>query len=108
MARKDGRIEYTRGDRMPIGIYEQNPGPFTNHTISYREGDSMYLFSDGYVDQLGGTGRKTFRVVHFRKLLAGIMEKDMQEQKGILLQKHLEWKGEVDQIDDILVLGIRL
>jgi serine phosphatase RsbU (regulator of sigma subunit) len=101
-------ITQIRGDRMPIGIYEKDPEPFTDHLVQLNKGDSFYLFSDGYVDQLGGENRKTFRAVHFRKLLEEIHTKPMDEQRKILLKKHEEWKGEVEQIDDILVMGFRV
>ncbi len=97
-----------RGDRMPIGIYEQEASPFTNHKLRLQKGDSIYLFSDGYVDQLGGPRRKTYRSVHFRELLLQIQEKPMKEQKKILLEKHDNWRGKIEQIDDILVVGFRL
>ena len=96
------------GDRMPIGIYEQENTPFTNHVIKLKKNDSIYLFSDGYVDQLGGPDRKTYRVIRFRELLKGIQDKSMEEQKQLLLEEHESWKGKVEQIDDILVVGIRL
>jgi len=105
---RDHRIEHIRPDRMPIGIYEQESVPFTRQDLDLKKGDSLYLFSDGYVDQLGGPKRKTFRAVHFRKLLLGFHDIPMEEQKEILLKKHREWKGDVEQIDDILVMGIRL
>ena len=101
-------VMHIRGDRMPIGIYEQEAAPFTNHKIKLQKSDSIYLFSDGYVDQLGGPRRKTFRSVHFRELLVQLQDKTMDEQKQILLKKHLSWRGEVEQIDDILVVGIRI
>ncbi len=97
-----------RGDRMPIGIYEQELSPFTSQSIKLQKNDTVYLFSDGYVDQLGGPDRKTFRVVRFRKLLTEIQDLTMEEQKNILMEKHESWKGSVEQIDDILVMGFRL
>jgi serine phosphatase RsbU (regulator of sigma subunit) len=96
------------GDKMPIGIYQQDPAPFTNHTVKLRKNDHVYLFSDGYTDQLGGTQRKTFRAVHFRELLIRIHGKSMEEQKKALLEEHETWRGDVEQIDDILVVGIRI
>ncbi|MCK5067040.1 MAG: SpoIIE family protein phosphatase [Bacteroidales bacterium] len=105
---RDGAVEHIRPDRMPIGIYEQEPVPFTNHTLELKKEDSIYLFSDGYVDQLGGPLRKTFRVKKFRKLLIGIQDQSMDAQKQILLTNLDEWQGEVEQIDDILVMGIRI
>ena len=101
-------LKHNRGDRMPIGIYEQESAPFTNHEIKLQKNDTIYLFSDGYVDQLGGPKRKTFRSVHFRELLVQIQDRTMEEQKQILLQKHQSWRGDVEQIDDILVVGIRI
>jgi len=101
-------ISVVKGDRMPIGIYEQENRPFTSHHLDLKKDDRIYLFSDGYTDQLGGPKRKTFRAIHFRKLLLDLQKLSMEEQKKALMEKHLEWRGEVDQIDDILVLGLRM
>ncbi len=70
--------------------------------------DSIYLFSDGYVDQLGGPSRKTFRSKYFRQLLLDIQDQAMEGQKQILVEKLESWRGEVEQIDDILVIGIKI
>jgi serine phosphatase RsbU (regulator of sigma subunit) len=105
---RGGAVEHFRPDRMPIGIYEQEPAPFTTHTIQLNKGDSIYLFSDGYVDQLGGPLRKTFRAINFRKLLLKIQEQSMEKQRAVLMEKMASWQGEVEQIDDVLVLGIRI
>ena len=105
---RDGVVRQFKPDRMPIGIYEQDPLPFTSHRITLQDGDSVYLFSDGYVDQLGGPHRKTFRVVNFRKLLLDIQRHPMEKQKAILIDRMASWQGSVEQIDDILVLGIRI
>ena len=83
---RDGAVQHIRPDRMPIGIYEQDPVPFTKQSIELKKGDCIYLFSDGYVDQLGGPLRKTFRVKKFRKLLVEIQNHSMEEQKQILLK----------------------
>ncbi|MCP4312798.1 MAG: SpoIIE family protein phosphatase [Bacteroidetes bacterium] len=107
LVREKSVIQY-KGDRMPIGIYDQELAPFTSQTIKLQKNDSVYLFSDGYVDQLGGPNRKTFRVIRFRKLLIEIQDKPMDEQKRILMEQHESWKGPVEQIDDILVVGFRL
>lgn len=105
---RDGAVKHIRPDRMPIGIYEQDPVPFTMHTLELKKGDGIYLFSDGYVDQLGGPLRKTFRVKRFRKLLVEIQAQSMEEQKQILHKNLEDWQGDVEQIDDILVMGIRI
>ena len=105
---RDNEVIQYRGNRMPIGLYEQKLAPFTTQSISLQKNDAVYLFSDGYVDQLGGPKRKTFRVINFRKLLTQIQDRSMEEQKQILLEQHQSWKGETEQIDDILVVGFRL
>jgi len=105
---RDGSVQHIRPDRMPIGIYEQDPVPFKKHTIKLKKGDSIYLFSDGYVDQLGGPLRKTFRAINFRKLLLEIQDQPMEKQKAILLENMALWQGEVEQIDDVLVMGFRI
>jgi len=105
---RDGGVEHHRPSRMPIGIYEQEPTPFATHSLKLKQGDSIYLFSDGYVDQLGGPHRKTFRVINFRKLLLEVQDRTMEEQKSILVKNLDAWQGKVEQIDDILVLGFRI
>jgi len=105
---RNGEVQHIRPDRMPIGIYEQEALPFTNHSIKLKKGDSLYLFSDGYVDQLGGPLRKTFRAINFRKLLLEIQDRPMEKQKEILVKKMALWQGEVEQIDDVLVMGIKI
>jgi len=105
---RKGSVEHIRPDRMPIGIYEQEFVPFTTHSIKLKKDDGLYLFSDGYVDQLGGPMRKTFRVKKFRELLVKIQDQSMDAQKQVLLQNLKEWQGDVEQIDDILVMGIKI
>ena len=105
---RDGEVQHYRPDRMPIGIYEQDPVPFNKQTIKLKKGDSIYLFSDGYVDQLGGPLRKTFRAINFRKLLLEIQDQPMEKQKAILMEKLSLWQGKAEQIDDVLVMGIKI
>jgi serine phosphatase RsbU (regulator of sigma subunit) len=102
------RLFQVNGERMPIGIYEQEPLPFTDQKTSLMDGDTIYLFSDGYVDQLGGGSRKTFRSRRFRQLLLEIQDEPMEKQKMILDEKLEEWRGKIEQIDDILVIGIKI
>jgi len=105
---KGTELIHLRADRMPIGIYDEEPIHFSNHELPLQAGDTIYLFSDGFVDQLGGKSRKTFRSIRFRELLSGIQEHSMDEQKRILEKSLDSWRGEVEQIDDILVIGIRI
>lgn len=95
-------------DKMPVGVYLKDKEAFTNKKAQLHLGDTLYMFSDGYYDQFGGeTGRK-FMKKRFRELLEEISEKEMSEQKQILENTFYDWKGENEQADDILVVGIKL
>ena len=96
------------GDRMPIGIYNEKDVPFTNKEISFMENDMIYLFTDGYVDQIGGLDRKKFKSVRFKELLKEIHDKPLKEQGSILKEEHEIWRSGSEQIDDIMILGVRL
>jgi serine phosphatase RsbU (regulator of sigma subunit) len=97
-----------KGDKMPIGIYNDEEESFTNQKLKLQKGDTLYMFSDGYVDQIGGPRRKTFRSKYFKELLLANSEKKMADQYKILEQTIDEWQGEIEQIDDILVMGIKV
>jgi len=100
---------HVMADKMPIGIFDQEATvPFTNREIQLRKNDSIYLFSDGYVDQIGGPSRKTFRSKYFKQLLIEIQDSPMRMQKKRLLKRMKEWQGNIEQIDDILVVGIKI
>jgi phosphoserine phosphatase RsbU/P len=105
---RDCQLDEYKGDCMPIGIYETEDQSFTNHEINFQTNDMIYMFSDGYVDQLGGVNRKTFRSENFKKLLINIHQMPVYEQKVILEEKLDEWRGNIEQIDDILVAGLRM
>jgi len=96
-----------QGDKMPIGIYNENEASFTNKEMQFIKNDIIYLFSDGYVDQIGGPNRKTFRSKKFKKLLLKIHQMPLDEQKAILEKESDEWRRDIEQIDDIMVMGIR-
>lgn len=97
-----------RADKMPIGIQYRTKAHFTNHYIELQKGDAIYLFSDGYIDQFGGKRDRKFLSTNFRSLLLKIQDKTMNEQKQMLEQTLDEWQGDNEQLDDILVLGIKI
>ena len=97
-----------KGDRMPIGIYNEEEVSFTNKEMQVQDNDVFYLFTDGFVDQIGGPERKTFKTRKFKKLLREIHLKPLKEQKSILEKEHTAWRSEIEQIDDILIMGIKL
>ena len=95
-------------DKMPIGIYSEIETPFSCKKISIQSGDIIYLFTDGYADQFGGLKSKKFLYKNFKNLLKDIHLLPMNEQKSKLLETHNKWKHNNEQVDDILVLGIRI
>ncbi len=97
-----------KADRMPIGIHIVEKESFTNHEIKVQKGDIIYIFTDGYVDQFGGPNASKFRKTPFKEMLVSIKDKEMEEQKKILDSEFEKWKGERDQIDDVLVMGIKI
>jgi len=98
----------TKGDKMPVGIHVKEKSEFTNHEFSYNSGDKFYLFSDGYVDQFGGEKGQKFKIKNFRALLLKINDLSMNEQEDVINETVKWWKGEREQVDDILVTGIEL
>ena len=100
-------LSVIKGDKQPIGVYWEEI-PFTNHLIKFREQDTLYLFSDGFVDQYGGKKRKKFKNPNFKKLLLSVQTESMQHQKKLILEAFDTWRGSHEQIDDVCVFGIRL
>jgi len=104
----EGALKVFRGDRMPIGIYNEEEVSFTTKELPYNENDTIYLCTDGYVDQIGGPHRKTFKSKQFKELLKQIHQKPIEEQRAILREEHAIWGSGQEQTDDVMVLGIRL
>lgn len=101
------RLVEIKGDRQPIGIHSME-SDFTSHTLTLEPGDSFYLFSDGYLDQFGGSGRKKFKSLNFKKLLLSLQDEPLLEQKKLIEKAFEEWKGVNEQIDDICILGVKV
>jgi sigma-B regulation protein RsbU (phosphoserine phosphatase) len=108
LVRNNEVIKY-KGDRFPIGAFEgNNPQLFKNNEIDMQEGDCYYLSSDGYADQFGGPDNKKFLQRRFEELLAEISSLPMADQKYLMQKRLYDWMGSNDQVDDILVIGIRV
>ena len=104
---RDGELHEYKADRMPVGIYHVEKDSFTNHEIKIKKGDIIYIFSDGFVDQFGGPAQTKFKSLNMKKLLLEINNKPMKDQKQIMEEKFEKWKGELNQIDDIIFIGIK-
>jgi serine phosphatase RsbU (regulator of sigma subunit) len=96
-----------KGNKMPISIYDEMDR-FTLHEIDFMEGDVIFLFTDGFADQFGGPMGKKLQYKNFKKLLLANCTKPMEEQKVLLENSLGEWMRGYSQVDDILVIGIRI
>jgi len=105
---RNGVLTRIKADKMPIGISDLSNVPFNNQNINIREGDILYLFSDGFADQFGGPKRKRFMIKPLKKLLIQIHLNPMDQQRDILATTFEEWKGDNEQVDDVLVIGIKI
>jgi len=113
---RDGELKEYKAEKMPIAIYDYMK-PFKNHVINYKDGDVIYMFSDGYADQFGGPKSKKFKYANLKKILLQIWETPMKEQSNYLSNTLKKWMNYPDkysgdekheQIDDIIIFGIRL
>jgi len=105
---RNGELVQVDADKMPIGIYYEQEVPFRNSEWNLQAGDVLYMFSDGYMDQFGGTKGKKFYLKKFKELLVEIHTKPMKEQKEFMDKTIETWRGHLEQVDDILVVGFRL
>ena len=111
---RNGEILETKSNKQPIGVVD-NPQPFTTHKIELQKGDIIYVFTDGFQDQFGGErlpdgrqGGKKFKPANFKKLLLSICLEPMNKQLEIIDKTFEDWKGELEQLDDVCVIGVRL
>lgn len=105
---RNGELTEYQADRMPIGIYEFSDSGFNTYTIPYLKGDIIYMFSDGYADQFGGPKFKKFKYIALKELLVSVYKKPLKDQKKRLEAEFIKWRGENDQTDDVLLMGIKL
>ena len=104
---RDHQFMEFKPTRNPIGIY-LNELPFKTEEIQLHKNDSLYLFSDGYIDQFGGEKGLRLKSAKFKELLLSISEKSMKEQHTMLDEVYHNWKGNHEQVDDILILGLKI
>ncbi len=98
-----------KADRFPVGVYSKEElQPFANHTEKIQKNDCIYIFTDGFADQFGGADGKKFKYSQLRDLLFKIHMLEMKDQKTALINTFESWKGKLEQVDDVLIIGIRL
>ncbi|HVA98608.1 MAG TPA: tetratricopeptide repeat protein, partial [Bacteroidia bacterium] len=101
-------IEEIKPDKFPVGKHDQDNVSFTAHEISLSKGDIIYTFTDGYADQFGGPKGKKFKYKPLQELLLANCHKSMEEQQKIIHETLVDWKGNLEQVDDILLIGIKV
>lgn len=106
---RNNELIILNADKQPItASAEHEIHPFTNQVFELQKNDSVYLFTDGYADQFGGESGKKFMYKRFKETLLAIQNKSMSDQKTELLRIFQDWKGNLEQVDDVLVIGIRV
>jgi ligand-binding sensor domain-containing protein/serine phosphatase RsbU (regulator of sigma subunit) len=105
---RKGEFKEYKSNKQPIGVYGDVLKPFTNQEIDILPGDLIYLFSDGYPDQFGGPLGKKFLYTRFKELLVSISSRSMDQQHADLERSFWDWKMEHEQVDDVLVIGIKI
>lgn len=96
-----------KGDKQPVGFYS-NMKPFAFQEIIAKKGDIIYMGTDGFADQFGGSKGKKYMSKQLKKRLTAISGLPLKEQGQILEKEFLEWKGNLDQVDDVTIIGIRI
>jgi serine phosphatase RsbU (regulator of sigma subunit) len=104
---RKGKLEEFPGNKIPISYVEEIPQSFESKFIKINKGDIIYLFSDGYADQFGGPDGKKFKYIGLKQYLADIHSRPTVEQKKLLEKNFYSWKGNREQIDDVIVMGVR-
>ena len=106
---RNGEVEQLKADKFAIGSYYEDPDQkYTNHVLQLEKNDYIYIFSDGYADQFGGPKGKKFMYKRFRDYLLSLNGKSMREQKQFLDTTLEQWRGPLEQIDDVLVIGMHI
>jgi serine phosphatase RsbU (regulator of sigma subunit) len=94
-------------DKQPIGQYA-NMQPFKTHQLKVAQGDSIYVFTDGYQDQFGGEKGKKYKASQLKELLLNIKQEEMDIQKEMIEREFENWKGLLEQVDDVTIIGVRV
>ena len=104
-----GMLVELKGDKQAIsGSTDDIKKPYVNHKMQLSTGDIIYMFTDGYADQFGGPKGKKFKHKQLEDVLLNICHLPMHEQKTVLLKKFEDWRGKLEQVDDVTVIGVRV
>lgn len=105
----DGKMSVVKASKLTIGSIQEEVNYLPeHHSVSLKKGDCFYIFSDGYADQFGGKDNKKFKTSRMQELLLSINGEAMHQQEKIIHKTFSDWKGNNEQVDDVLVIGIRV
>jgi serine phosphatase RsbU (regulator of sigma subunit) len=105
---RENNLKEIKGQRYTVGFsYETEKPQFFSHTESLEPDDMIYMFTDGYADQFGGPEGKKYKFRRFRHLLLNVHKYPLDVQRKLLIGSINEWKGDMEQVDDILIIGIK-
>ncbi len=100
-------VEEIKANKQPIGKYA-DPKPFTTHSVQLNKGDTIYVFTDGFQDQFGGDKGKKFKASKLKEVLLKMNNGSMEEQQSLINREFESWKGALEQVDDVCVIGVRV
>lgn len=104
---RDNELTELKANRMPIGPHPKENEPFSAQKLTLKDNDLLYLFSDGFIDQFGGEKGKKFKSKNFKQLLLDINQNKIDKQKEIIEDTFMQWKKELSQVDDVLIIGVK-
>ncbi len=105
---RDGQLLQHKADKFPVGAFVGEKQKFTNNKIQLQKGDMIYIFSDGYADQFGGPRGKKFMAGNFRNLLLEMSKLPADQQRQKLDSTIESWRGTLEQVDDVLIIGVKI
>jgi sigma-B regulation protein RsbU (phosphoserine phosphatase) len=105
---RDNRLIEYKGDKMPVGKYDDENKAFTLQKIDIKKGDIIYTLTDGYADQFGGPKGKKFKYKQLQDLILSVAHEPMEKQEKILDDAFSQWRDKLEQVDDVTIIGIKI